>query len=44
MTGQMTGQTPGSHFGDLALRRFRAGEAFPVDDVGNADLAAHATT
>ncbi len=45
MTGpQMSGQTPGSHFGDLALRRFRAGETFAVDDVGNADLAAHATT
>jgi hypothetical protein len=44
MTGQMTGETPGKHFGDLALRRFRAGETFAVDDVGNADLAAHATT
>jgi hypothetical protein len=39
----MTGQA-GSHFGELALRRFHAGEAFALDDVEHADLAAHAGT
>jgi Domain of unknown function (DUF4384) len=39
MTGQLFQE---KHIGELALRRFRAGEAFAPDDVEHADVASHA--